>query len=1200
MKTTMLRFWLGFGLMLALTLGFTPPIGGFGSPVGSDFAPAAPGDTLTLDADADATTKSWEPDTNFGYDTQLQLHYSNIDGPRAAFTLIHFDVSSLPADAVIDSASLELYLWSSAGADPVWIGLYDVYASWDESVVTWNTRPPAQTGGFVYGVNVDAAPGYKSWTVTGWVAYWRSNPNYGLELRGPITGDPSYYDRNLGSKDGRVNLPRLIVTYHLPATATATPTTTDTSTATPTVTATRTPTVTRTPTATSTHTQYPISPTPTRTATWTVQPTATRTPTATPTTTPTRTPTVTRTAEVTPPTPTRTPTSAATATATRTTTPTVTRTPTATPTSIVLQLCAVADTYVDEHFSDVNFGDNLSLRVGFSSIVDTFHQRTLMRFALSAIPANALVQSATLEAYLIRGSGSLAQVNIGVHRVASSWSESSLTWNNQPAINTSPESAIWMDATPGYKSWDVMSLVQGWLSGVANHGLALIGPQTNWWSREFSSREGQHCPRLVLSIVSTTPILTPTPTPTPTVTPTPTQMPTPVSRAVQVVGVEVSQAIQTRDVNTGNPAIGANPVGLIAGKMAVVRVHLRVVDGQGDIIGVRGYVHYPYPGGGMYSPINFGGTIMARANPSRAVFDDSLDFVIPGQAVQGSQYMLVRIVPPAGVSFSASGELQETRLLTSHQTPPLRVVFVGVSYNMGGTLRFRAWNTVMNDIRSHLQRMYPVPDVLVKEHPLGLFYTGAASDFCDGDAFESVNEGLADLRKSSNVTLGANTLYYGMVPDDYGTACSGGFVVGGMAADIPAGEASGQVYASVFATGDKAAHELGHCLGRYHARDCCGAQGGTSFPYVCTIGPTIATDNNLFGLDIQTHAVYHSLTSELMGYCNAGSRWISDFTYGGLYSYISQFPLAAAQAPSAQDVVMVRGKLNKTANQAELDTLYRLTQLTPDEPQTGPCAVVLRDADDQVLAEYPFTPAVNTSLIEGQDEVVVLHRVVPDHSDLARVEVQCDGEALADRQASAQPPTVRVVAPNGGETWESGNHTIEWEADDDGDTLHFLVQISADDEETWTTLAADLTGTSLSFDTALLAGSEEARVRVVASDGLLTAQDASDDPFTVAPKPPQVAIDWPADGSRLQPGQTLILSGYAWDPEDGPMPGEGLAWESNRDGILGSGDEVTVSTLSPGRHIITLSATDSDGMESSADVNVFVGQSFYLPLIVRR
>jgi hypothetical protein len=57
------------------------------------------------------------------------------------------------------------------------------------------------------------------------------------------------------------------------------------------------------------------------------------------------------------------------------------------------------------------------------------------------------------------------------------------------------------------------------------------------------------------STATRTPTATPTLTRTPTVTPTPTQIPTPVSRAMQILGVEVNQAIQMRDVNTGNPAI---------------------------------------------------------------------------------------------------------------------------------------------------------------------------------------------------------------------------------------------------------------------------------------------------------------------------------------------------------------------------------------------------------------------------------------------------------------------------------------------------------------------------------------------------------------------------------------------------------------------------------------------------------------------
>jgi hypothetical protein len=240
-------------------------------------------------------------------------------------------------------------------------------------------------------------------------------------------------------------------------------------------------------------------------------------------------------------------------------------------------------------------------------------------------------------------------------------------------------------------------------------------------------------------------------------------------------------------------------------------------------------------------------------------------------------------------------------------------------------------------------------------------------------------------------------------------------------------------------------------------------------------------------------------------------------------------------------------------------------------------------------------------LLEGQDEVVLLHRVAPDHPALARVEVQCEEETLADRQASEYPPTVRVAAPNGGETWASGTQTIAWEAGDaDGDELHFLVQVSADDGATWTTLASDLTATSLSFDTALLAGSDRARVRVVASDGLLTAQDASDEPFTVALKPPQVAVDWPTDGRSFRPGEVVMLSGYAWDPEDGPLPDASLSWESDRDGFLGDGDELVVTMLSSGRHVITLSATDSDGQADQASVSIVVQGGVYLPLILLR
>mgnify|MGYP000020589303 CR=1 FL=1 len=246
----------------------------------ANHTPASPQEVLTLYTDADATVRSWQPNANFSSEHILELSYSQIDTPVEAVILLHFDLSTLPADAVIDSAALELYLIYAAGDNPKSLVAYYVTSTWSESAVTWNTFPTAEIWGVPSSVD-DVTGRYKSWWITSWAAYWQSHPaeNHGIYIRRP-TSETTYFARTFESRDHNENRPRLVITYHLPATATPTAT----ATRTPTATATRTPTSTPTPTPTRT---------PSPTATYT--PTATRTPTATPTRTPTSTPTATRT-----------------------------------------------------------------------------------------------------------------------------------------------------------------------------------------------------------------------------------------------------------------------------------------------------------------------------------------------------------------------------------------------------------------------------------------------------------------------------------------------------------------------------------------------------------------------------------------------------------------------------------------------------------------------------------------------------------------------------------------------------------------------------------------------------------------------------------------------------------------------------------------------------------------------------------------
>ena len=79
------------------------------------------------------------------------------------------------------------------------------------------------------------------------------------------------------------------------------------------------------------------------------------------------------------------------------------------------------------------------------------------------------------------------------------------------------------------------------------------------------------------------------------------------------------------------------------------------------------------------------------------------------------------------------------------------------------------------------------------------------------------------------------------------------------------------------------------------------------------------------------------------------------------------------------------------------------------------------------------------------------------------------------------------------------------------------------------------------------------------------------------------------------PGTPLWLQGYGYDLEDGMLGETALRWHTDRDGDLGTGSQRLV-TLSPGRHHITLTATDSDGQTDVAGIEVFAGGKVYLPV----
>lgn len=162
------------------------------------------------------------------------------------------------------------------------------------------------------------------------------------------------------------------------------------------------------------------------------------------------------------------------------------------PVTVTLQPDSTAgkDTQLSSHLPDNNWGTYPSLGVGLSSDGTELY-RSLVQFDLSSIPSGSVINSATLSLYCDEEASSTDD-NVWVHRATASWSESTATWNNQPS-HEATASAVTTITGLGWFSWDIKSLVQGWVNGsFPNYGMKLIGEETDTgsWKIFYSSDVG--------------------------------------------------------------------------------------------------------------------------------------------------------------------------------------------------------------------------------------------------------------------------------------------------------------------------------------------------------------------------------------------------------------------------------------------------------------------------------------------------------------------------------------------------------------------------------------------------------------------------------------------------------------------------------------------------------------------------------------
>jgi hypothetical protein len=675
---------------------------------------------------------------------------------------------------------------------------------------------------------------------------------------------------------------------------------------------------------------------------------------------------------------------------------------------------------------------------------------------------------------------------------------------------------------------------------------------------------------------------------------------------VKPSGVEVNQAVQDL----------SNSVLLIANKRTFVRCYVQSTLGTITNVNARLRVYRGATLWGTLSPSNSGAQINIRTNPDRGQLNDAFYFDVPtGWLAAGNNVRFECEVnlPKKYAESNYGNNIGSTVNLTFVNSRPMNIAMIDVDYWFNGAVR-HVRSVDRTRLAAWLRTAYPI-------NQLNVYYGYLNPPYGSLPNVDTVNSDLA-WNKSKRVFGGGETSswrYYGQAYN------IGGFMRGksigtpGNVAAGPTGDTSGWDPDGNF--GDwYGGHENGHSYGRAHVHGApyggsggCGDEAGPdgSYPYAqgrMSPGTSMWATNTLYGFDwsLSTPFVVPPTWYDVMTYCPG--QWISDYTYRAIWTRMNNEPVLLNRPLVTAEHLAVFGSIVTSTNTVTLSTLYRVPDSYDvfERDLAGLYHIKLLGAGNAVLADYNFSPRGDT---EPDAPAQLITEYVPWITGTQQIVIASETQALITRTVSTNIPTVTLQAPTGGVTVTGNSLIASWTASDaDNDPLTFSLDYSTDGGATWNPLSAQIPSTTVTLDATVLAGTTQGKFRVWVSDGVNTATDVTDGVFTVPNKAPQINSVLPLSGTNYVLSQTISFEAQTYDIEDGALPDDHITWESDLDGVLGTGALLQLDTLSLGTHHITLSVRDNQNVYTTTTLVITVGPAeetggvapdVYLPLIMR-
>lgn len=703
---------------------------------------------------------------------------------------------------------------------------------------------------------------------------------------------------------------------------------------------------------------------------------------------------------------------------------------------------------------------------------------------------------------------------------------------------------------------------------------------------------------------------------------------------LQVTALEVTQGVQNL----------ANDMPLVARRRTIVRAYVKAT--TTNVNAVRATLVASRNGVPVGAPLDAENTPPIRiTGGTRRLLDDAYWFQLPPawRDPAGPLKLTVTVDPDNTVpELDESNNSRETTV-TFQPTAPLTITGVPFHMHLNAdknqpVLTFLQGDQNFWPIATDLLRFHPISTLMVFDCGTPIQYpafhsAGHEWDLTNSGAVAEVLLRVGVVRALSDCTPDF-TRWVGMIHPGVGTGGISGISIPTQRSSwvkMSTDHTGGAAWS--IAGGETIAHELGHNAGLPHVR-CDGSEGfpvWDLYPHPYPNCRLAAGDDGYYGVDVyydlwgfsepavisnDPNAPAGSRAFPIMGYKEPA--WADPFDYcllltlSGVPCNFLNTAKMAAPPPLIITETPAPRTFNPPASYIMADGIYdghtdafpllevaqvpRLSRnvinnpiVTATQPgdqtaRRAPLFLVQIDATGKELASRE----IETLTTGGDPLVSPFLTIMPAAPGVSGIRIRRGTTTLVERRASKSKPVVHLLEPNGGPV--APKTTIKWTASDaDNDSLSYTVLYSANGGRTWRPLATNLTEQSLSLNGIRLPGGTTAVIRVQASDGFNTGFDDSDAPLVVPTSPPVPSI-LQRDGLSVAFGRTLLLEGVAVDIDEGSITTPAsFRWISDKDGVLGTGQELYTRKLSRNIHRITLEVRDQEGKAGTTSIRVYVG-----------